>query len=241
MDRGPGLNLHIDQLEFGGRALFADFRLQVAPGQTVALIGPSGVGKTTLLRILAGVETGFQGQALVDGVAAAQAPVPGTVFQDARLLPWLSCEANLRAVHRDATSDEIDQALAKVGLAGLNAAWPRQLSGGMQRRLGLARALLVNPRLLLLDEPFVSLDRAVVRELQALLLALIARGQATAILVSHAPEDAALLAHRAVLIVGRPVRILADLALDTAPGQRSRAEIAAHVERIETTLTEAAS
>ena len=239
MAHGPALTLRIDSLRFGSAPLYDQFRLDVAPGETVALIGPSGVGKTTLLRILAGVETGFTGQALVDGVPAAQAPVPGLVFQDARLLPWLTCEDNLRAVRPDLTPEAAEQALAQVGLSGLGGAWPRQLSGGMQRRLGLTRALIVNPGLLLLDEPFVSLDRAVVRELQTLVSDLIARTHPTAVLVSHDPEDAARLAHRAVLIAGRPVRIIADLTLDTAPSQRSRAQIAAHAERIETTLTEA--
>lgn len=234
MANGPALGLSIDRFAFGaGAPLLQGFRLDVAPGETLALIGASGVGKTTLLRILAGVETAFTGQALVDGVAASRSPVPGMVFQDARLLPWLTCEANLRAVRPGLSSAEIEQALAQVGLSGLAAVWPRQLSGGMQRRLGLARALCVNPQLLLLDEPFVSLDRAVVRELQALVGDLIARNRPTAILVSHDPEDAARLADRVVLIAGRPARILADLTLHPDPGRRTRAQIAALIDRIE--------
>lgn len=240
MARGPGLKIAIDRLTFSGKPLFDDFRLEVAPGETVALIGPSGVGKSTLLRIMAGVETDFTGQALVDGQPAALAPVPGLVFQDARLLPWLTCEGNLRAVRPDIGADAVAQALEAVGLSGLNAAWPRQLSGGMQRRLGLARALLVNPQLLLLDEPFVSLDRAVVHELQTLVEALIARRQATTVLVSHDPQDAARLARRVVLIAGRPVRVVGDLALDSDPALRKRADIAAYEDRIETAMLEAA-
>lgn len=238
MARGPGIDLSIDLLQFGARVLFDGFRLQVAPGETLALIGPSGVGKSTLIRILAGVETGFEGHALIDGQPAPEAPRPGLVFQDARLLPWASCAQNLTLVCPDASTATIDEALAAVGLSGVGGDWPRQLSGGMQRRLGLARALLVNPRLLLLDEPFVSLDRAVVRELQALVIGLVARSAATAVLVSHDPGDAARLAHRVVVLDGRPVRLVADLALDTAPDQRSRETILEFETRIEKAMLE---
>lgn len=241
MARGPGIELSLDHLRFGNRALFQDFRLQVAPGETLALIGPSGVGKSTVIRILAGVERGFDGHALIDGLPAHEAPRPGLVFQDARLLPWASCARNLSLVSPEASPATITQALEAVGLAGVEGDWPRQLSGGMQRRLGLVRALLVNPRLLLLDEPFVSLDRAVVRELQALVAGLVARNKATAVLVSHDPGDAARLAHRVVLLAGRPVRIVADLALDAAPDQRSRDTILAFESRIEAAMSDAPS
>ncbi|MBC7477255.1 MAG: ATP-binding cassette domain-containing protein, partial [Pseudorhodobacter sp.] len=103
MARGPQLTLDITRMSLGNRPLFQGFQLQVQPGETLALIGPSGVGKTTLLRILAGVETGFVGRALIDGVPATEAAVPGLVFQDARLLPWLDCAGNLRAVCPGAT------------------------------------------------------------------------------------------------------------------------------------------
>lgn len=240
MARGPGLSLTIDRMAFpGAAALYQDFRLEVAPGETVALIGPSGIGKTTLLRLLAGIGPEFRGHVRIDGVPADQAPVPGMVFQDARLLPWLDAAGNLRAVNPTLDEADVEAALARVGLAGQARAWPRQLSGGMQRRLGLARALAVNPALFLLDEPFVSLDRAVVRELQALIAGLVAERGATAVLVSHDPEDAAVLAHRVLRLGGRPVRILADLGLPGTPGQRNRGEIAALVDQIEATAVEA--
>jgi ABC-type nitrate/sulfonate/bicarbonate transport system ATPase subunit len=226
MAQGPELSVRIDRLVFGsGAPLFLDLHLHVPAGQVLALIAPSGVGKTTLLRILAGVEQRWQGEVLVGGHPAAQAPMPGYVFQDARLLPWLTTEDNLRAVAPDLTDDRITGLLREVGLSGQQKAWPHALSGGMQRRLALARALAVHPSLLLLDEPFVSLDRAMVRDLQALFLKVFADFRPTVVLVSHDPEDAARMADRVIVLSGRPARIIADVPLPGTRGKRSATEI----------------
>jgi NitT/TauT family transport system ATP-binding protein/sulfonate transport system ATP-binding protein len=227
MAQGPGLRLRIDRLALGpGAPLFSDFRLHVPQGQVLALIGPSGAGKSTLLRILSGAEHRWQGEVLVGGQAPALGRMPGYVFQDARLLPWLTAEGNLRAVAPDLTAAHIAELLAQVGLAGHEQTWPHALSGGMQRRLGLARALSVEPDLLLLDEPFVSLDRAMVRDLQSLFLKVFTKGEPTVVLVSHDPEDAARLADRAVVIMGRPARIVTDVTLPGRAGERRPEDIA---------------
>jgi NitT/TauT family transport system ATP-binding protein/sulfonate transport system ATP-binding protein len=214
--RGPGLRIAIGEKRFPGNGtpLFSDFSLDIAPGTVVALIGPSGVGKSTLLRLIAGIDRDLAGNIKIDGLDPASAPPPGFVFQDSRLLPWLTARDNVRAVRPRTAGAEADALLARVGLAADAGAFPRQLSGGMQRRVALARALSVNPRLLLLDEPFVSLDRALVAELQALLAALFDETGSTAILVSHVAEDAAALADRAIVLTGRPARITADIAFD---------------------------
>jgi NitT/TauT family transport system ATP-binding protein/sulfonate transport system ATP-binding protein len=148
------------------------------------------------------------------------------MFQDARLLPWLDSADNIRAVAPALSREAAGRWLDRVGLAGFGHSLPHQLSGGMQRRVALARALAVNPRLLLLDEPFVSLDRPLASELQGLLEAVIAAEAATTILVSHISEDAARLADRVVVLAGRPARIVADLPLDTPRAERDPTELA---------------
>ena len=208
--------------ELAGQAVLGPIAFDVAPGQVVALIGPSGVGKTTLLRVMAGVQRGFGGACLVGGVPAHTAPPPGMVFQDARLLPWADAAGNLRLVRPGLTDDGVEALLAQVGLGGQSAAYPRQMSGGMQRRLGLARALALGSGVLLLDEPFVSLDAALVVDLQGVLRDLFSAHRPTVVLVSHDPVDAARLADRVIVLAGRPARIVDDFALDRAADQAAR-------------------
>jgi NitT/TauT family transport system ATP-binding protein/sulfonate transport system ATP-binding protein len=227
MAPGPRITIAIAEKRFLDRPtpLYSGLSIAVAPGSVVALLGRSGVGKSTLLRMIAGIDRRFVGTIAIDGMPPAGAAPPGFAFQDPRLLPWLTALDNIVAVMPDRDVEMARRWLDRVGLGGSERALPRQLSGGMQRRVALARALAVNPKLLLLDEPFVSLDRKSLVELYALCGDLIAEEQSTAILVSHVPEDAARLAHRAIVIGGRPARILADRPVPMTPSHRTLRDI----------------
>jgi len=229
MADGPRLNIDVDEKRFTGSAvpLLENFHATIPPSQVVALVGPSGVGKSSLLRMIAGIDDDYAGSITIDGEAADAAPPAGFVFQDSRLLPWLTAIGNIRAVSEQTTETEARDLLARVGLAGSEDAYPAQLSGGMQRRVALARAFSVNPRLLLLDEPFVSLDAHLVAGVQRVFLDLVRETKPTAILVTHLPEDAAKIADRAIVLDGRPARIVADIDLTPARDTRSDEQIRA--------------
>lgn len=200
-----GVSIKIAEKRFS-KTLFSDFWLEIAAGEVVAVLGPSGIGKSSLLRMVAGIDRDFTGSITVGGVPAHDAKAPGFVFQDARLLPWLSVIDNVR-LGGVARAKEL---LERVGLAGRETAFPHQLSGGMQRRVALARALASGSGLLLLDEPFASLDVALAQEMQSLVAEMIAVEQPTVILVTHSPEEAARLAQRVVVLEGRPARVVSD-------------------------------
>ncbi|MGB3339362.1 MAG: ABC transporter ATP-binding protein [Devosia sp.] len=238
MATGPALIIDIADKRFDavGPALFEALHLDIAPSSTVALIGPSGIGKSTLLRMIAGIDQRFTGSIRVDGMAAVDAPTPGFVFQDPRLLPWLTAAENIRAASPTCSEDEAAAALSRVGLDQLGHFYPHQLSGGMQRRVALARALAVNAGLLLLDEPFVSLDRLLVAEMHQLFDRLVAEAQPTVLFVSHLADDAARLADRAILLDHRPARIVADIALPVPRAERDDAVLAQYRRLLDTSL-----
>jgi len=198
------------------------------PGETGALIGPSGCGKTSLMRIVAGLDGDYDGAvALPPGARLAM------VFQEPRLLPWRSVEDNLRLAAPEATPAEIDALVATLGLGEHRAHFPGELSLGLARRVALARAFALNPSLLLLDEPFASLDAPLARALQDELAALIGRSGATTLLVTHAVEEAARLADRVFVLSPRPARVIGDMRVEAPRGPRDETSVRSIADRIE--------
>ena len=199
---------------FGTVQALADVRLAVTAGEFLSLIGPSGCGKTTLLKSIAGLVPVDAGRILVgDRRVTGPGPECSVVFQDFALLPWSTVQKNVEfglvvrgvaAAERAATARRV---IARVGLAGFEGAYPAALSGGMQQRVGLARALAVNPRVLLMDEPFASIDEQTRRVLQDDLLGLWSDERKTVVLVTHSMEEAIYLSDRVVVLSPRPGRV----------------------------------
>jgi NitT/TauT family transport system ATP-binding protein len=215
-----------------GTAALAAVDLAVCSGEFVTLLGPSGCGKSTLLHILAGLLVASAGEVAWWG--AARAPRPGDakrlafVFQAPTLMPWARVLANARLpldlLHRprDAANAAAAAALAHVGLAGFERHLPRELSGGMQMRASIARALAVEPDLLLMDEPFGALDEFTRQRLDSDLLALWAARGLTVVFVTHSIQEAVFLSTRVVVMGARPGRILESRTID-APYPRDDA------------------
>jgi len=194
--------------------------LHLDPGEFVALLGPSGCGKSTLLRLVAGLEPPSEGTLLADTVPIA-GPHPSRVamFQDPTLYPWRTVRANVslgleaRGLLRS-HAHRVDEALKLVGLTHFATAYPHQLSGGMAQRVSLARALVNDPTLLLLDEPLGKLDSMTRIAMQGELVSLWKRTGFSALLVTHDVEEALFMANRVVVLSDRPAAILADLPID---------------------------
>jgi NitT/TauT family transport system ATP-binding protein len=218
---------HVGRRFPGGIEALRDTTLQLSESDFVALLGPSGCGKSTLLRLIAGLDQPDDGRLTWDGGPPTRGDV-GYVFQDATLLPWATAEDNvflplrLRGQSRDAAMPEVQAALHRVGLAGFENARPRQLSGGMRMRVSIARALVTRPRLLLMDEPFASLDEFTRHKLQADLLEVWRQARCTVVFVTHSIYEAAFLARRIVLMTPRPGRIDREIASKLSSGPETR-------------------
>lgn len=207
--------------------------LSIKPGQFVGLLGPSGCGKTTLLNIIGGLDDDFEGTVrfTLDENKSTHPVTPtiGYVFQEARLLPWMTVRDNLRLVMggRGDTSDTaslIDDWLVRVGLRGYGDYFTGQLSVGMQQRVAVARALIIQPDVLVMDEPFSALDELTALRIRDELLTLWSDTGCTVLFVTHNPLEAVYLADRVVVMTTSPGRIVGELDVEAQMGRPRRSD-----------------
>jgi NitT/TauT family transport system ATP-binding protein len=212
MDFGKGSGLVLD-----------DVSLEIRAGQFISLIGPSGCGKTTLLRIISTLQRPTLGHVVLAGKEADQARRDrdfAVVFQSAALLEWRDALGNvmlplqLQGIPRQAARQRAKEQLEKVGLSSYVRHYPRELSGGMQQRVSIARALTVDPELLLMDEPFGALDEITRERMNRELLELWGQRQSTVIFVTHNLREAVFLSDRIIVLQTHPGRIIGDYAID---------------------------
>ncbi len=207
-----------------GVAALGPIDLKVRKGEFVSLLGPSGCGKSTALRLIAGLSVPTSGIVRVSQLSAEMSgahPV-GFVFQEPTLMPWASVRENVRLPLRlahvpvDEAKSHIEGALAQVGLAEFADAYPRELSGGMKMRVSLARALVTDPEILLMDEPFAALDEITRFRLNNDLLALWRNLRKTVIFVTHSVFESVYLSQRVLVMTSRPGRIASEIAISTS-------------------------
>jgi len=237
-----GISIDVREKRYAGqfgarpRTALRDLRACVAPSEFCVITGPSGCGKTTLLNIIAGLDRNFAGTLSFEP-SDRGAPRIGYVFQSPRLLPWRTVRENVALVlGRNADRVELEGLLSDIGVADVAGAYPAQLSGGMARRAALARAFAIAPDLLLMDEPFLSLDAAAADRLRSLLLRLVSTRPATVLFVTHDLAEAVALADRILVLSPAPGRVVAELPIALARTERHdpdrlsalRAELARH-------------
>jgi NitT/TauT family transport system ATP-binding protein len=216
-------------LRYGSLDVLADLNLTVGNTEIVSIVGPSGCGKTTLLRCVGGLNQLNGGEIRIDG-QTVEKPLPSVsmVFQHFGLFPWKNLWNNiayglkLRRTPRLEIERRVGEAIELVGLSGFEKSYPHQLSGGMQQRAGLARALVMQPRLLLMDEPFSAIDAQTREQLQFELLRIWDQRPTAMMFVTHSIEEAVLMGDRVVVLGGRPAHVRAVRAIDLArPRNRS--------------------
>jgi len=217
---------------YGGHEIFRGVEAEVGSREVLAIVGPSGCGKTTLLRAIDGLVPLSEGEIRIEG-EAVRAPREGVamVFQHFRLFPWKTVEQNvaygLRLAGAGAAelAEKVPHYLRMVGLAGFERHYPFEISGGMQQRCGLARALAIEPRVLLMDEPFGAVDAQTREILQFELLRIWEQRPTTMVFVTHAIEEAVLMGDRVMVLAGRPAGVREIVAVDL-PWPRTRATLA---------------
>jgi ABC-type nitrate/sulfonate/bicarbonate transport system ATPase subunit len=212
--------------------------LAVQDNDFICILGPSGCGKSTLLRIVAGLDTPTTGRVLLDAQPVERpGPERGMVFQSYTLFPWLTVRENvLFGVH--ATQEKADRLIAQVGLRGFEHHYPKMLSGGMQQRTALARALANDPKILLLDEPFGALDNQTRALMQELLLGIWEADRKTVLFVTHDIDEAIFMANRVAVMSARPGRIKTELRIELAHPRHYTMKTSPEFSRYKAELTE---
>lgn len=229
------VNIDIQSKVFSnGTQAAKNLQLSLQQAEFVALIGPSGTGKTTLLNLIAGLDTELHGH--------IQAPrhALSMMFQEPRLMPWLTVENNIRLVlDAPALQDDserfarMDALIAQLGLSGFHNAFPKQLSGGLKRRVTLARAFVTQPQVLLMDEPFQSLDEPTAQDLRQVLLTLWQNTRPTVLFVTHSLNEALQLADRILFFSARPAQVILDY---TVPLARPRSLMTSDLQPVQNQL-----
>ena len=201
--------------------VLGEISLALMEGEVAALVGPSGCGKTTLLRIIVGLDHDFEGRVRLPAHCKL-----GVVFQEPRLLPWRSVDENVRLVAPGISETELSELFATLELSEHRRHHPGELSLGLARRVALARAFAVKPDLLVLDEPFVSLDAKLATRLRAELVELVSDRPVTTLLVTHSIEEAIGLADRIIFLSSSPARVLSEMRIEHPRSVRSPEQIA---------------
>jgi NitT/TauT family transport system ATP-binding protein len=243
MSEAAKLSIKALSKRFGDLEVLRDINAEIAHGEFISLVGPSGCGKTTLLRIVAGLEAASAGEVLLDGrTVRGPGGDRGFVFQSDNLLPWRSVFDNAMIGPEvagrvgPAEKSRTRDLLQLVGLDGFEDYFPRQLSGGMRQRVNLARALAIDPQILLMDEPFSALDAQTREIMQTELLRIWEKGRKTVLFVTHQIDEAVFLSDRVLVLARRPGRIQETVSI-SLPRPRTLAvkrtpEFVAYVDRI---------
>ena len=203
----------------GQLTAIADFRLSLQPNEFVCLVGPSGCGKTTLLNIFAALDHDYEGSIRFDQQNAQ--PKIGYVFQNPRLLPWRTVRENIElAIEDNLSSENIDALLDVMQLSQFQHVYPERLSLGMSRRVAIIRAFAINPNVLLMDEPFVSLDAATARQIRELTIQLWQQRPHNVVFVTHDLREAITLADRIVFLAAAPMKVIAETTVTIPRSER---------------------
>lgn len=224
------IRIHIKSKRYPAVALvkthlaIENLQLQIQPNEFICLVGPSGCGKTTLLNIIAGLDQHFEGE-IHFGTAEPQ-PKIGYVFQNPRLLPWRTVRENIElALSHTQTAEHVDDLIAAMQLTDKQHVYPEHLSLGMSRRVAIIRAFAINPALLLMDEPFVSIDAPTARQVRTLLLQLWQQRPHSVLFVTHDLREAIALADRLVFLSPPPMSVITEITVPIARQDRDNEAI----------------